>query len=392
MKYITLLTTVLILSSCSSTDQGLLRQPTSVNRPPQFVLLAFDGSKSLDMWEETRQFARDTGVKFTYFVSGVYFVSQANRRSYIEPQKGAGKSAIGFGKDEMDISNRFRQVRDAISEGHEIASHANGHFNGASYSENQWNSELRQFDSILTDGVRTYNVSRMPNWWNSYFSKNMLGFRAPQLGHGKPMYRSLKTFGYKYDTSRVAAADYWPQIVSGSWNYPLATLRMSKTGAATLSMDYNFYFKDSKATKGPAADWGFYEEQMYETYLKYFKQNYLGNRAPIDIGHHFSKWNGGAYWKAMKRFAETVCNLPEVRCSTYSELTNFLESNTNTIASYQKGNFDKMSARDVNLPNVLVRASSKPDTFTPSEVRALEEELLNINDIHDEDVDQSIEI
>jgi len=355
-------------------------------------MLAFDGSKSLPMWEETRNFARQTGVKFTYFVSGVYFVSKANRRSYVEPSKGAGKSAIGFGKGEMDISNRFRHVRDAINEGHEIASHANGHYNGAQYSESQWDRELSQFDSILTDGIRIYDVRRMPNWWNQYFRNNMVGFRAPQLGRGAPMYRSLVKAGYAYDTSRVAKADYWPQRVDGTWNYPLASLKISGTGQNTLSMDYNFYVKDSGATRGSAGNFQRYENQMVDTYLKYFKGNYLGNRAPLDIGHHFSKWNGGAYWNAMKRFANTVCGLPEVVCGTYSDLTNFLENNSSKVGSYQTGNFRKMRASDVNLPPTLIRASMEPDTFTPEEIKELEQELRNINKVHDIEEDPSVEI
>src|ERR1700759_2357249 len=49
-------------------------RPHSVNRPPQFVVLAFDGSKSLGMWQETRKFAKDMTaagkpVKFTYFIN-----------------------------------------------------------------------------------------------------------------------------------------------------------------------------------------------------------------------------------------------------------------------------------------------------------------------------------
>jgi len=89
-----------------------------------------------------------------------------------------------------------------------------------------------------------------------------------------------------------------------------------------------------------------------------FKHNYFGNRAPLDIGHHFSQWNGGTYWKALKRFAKTVCHQPEVRCVTYTELMNYLEeSGSDKIKKYQRSEFKKMSKAGVNLPMVPRKAS-----------------------------------
>src|SRR6185436_137482 len=99
---------------------------------------------------------------------------------------------------------------------------------------------------------------------------------------------------------------------------------------------------------------GRYQKQMIDTYRAYFKNNYYGNRAPVHIGHHFSKWNGGAYWSAMKMFANEVCGRPEVKCATYKELVQFMESLTpEKRAAYQHGAFQKLprpegdSARDV---------------------------------------------
>ncbi len=52
------------------------------DRPPQFVVLAFDGSLNLDFWKESRQFAREAGVKFTYFISGTYFLNDSKKSLY----------------------------------------------------------------------------------------------------------------------------------------------------------------------------------------------------------------------------------------------------------------------------------------------------------------------
>lgn len=337
-----------------------------VNRPPQFVLLAFDGSKDIGFWEESRQFASgvathdeqgDTTARYTYFASGVYFISDATKNNYVEPSKGAGKSAIGFGGTVANLKPRVKQMAAAMAEGHEIASHANAHFDGSAYTEAQWDSEHDQFEVFMKNAWRgaaegwknkagqsigADNKKEEPAEWVSYFENEVVGFRAPLLGVGNGLWPSLKKHKFTYDTSRVDKMNYWPKKINDIWNFPLAGLTIVGSGKKTLSMDYNFYFADSKGVAGPAAQHKKYEDQMYSTYIEYFKNNYNGNRAPVHIGHHFSKWNGGAYWKAMQRFANKVCGQPEVRCVTYKELAQFMDSQTDaTIAAYQKGDFEK---------------------------------------------------
>ena len=68
-----------------------------------------------------------------------------------------------------------------------------------------------------------------------------------------------------------------------------------------------------------------FREQMVQTYIDYFKTNYAGNRAPLHIGHHFSDYQHGAYREALQIFARTVCGLPEVRCTTYAQLADFMD-------------------------------------------------------------------
>jgi hypothetical protein len=106
-------------------------------------------------------------------------------------------------------------------------------------------------------------------------------------------------------------------------------------------MDYNFYVAQTAAKPDPAHS-AIYEQQMLDTYLRYFQASYEGNRAPIHIGHHFSTWNGGAYWRALQRFAATVCGMPEVKCVTYRELSDFMDSvSPEIVAAYRKGDFEK---------------------------------------------------
>jgi hypothetical protein len=92
------------------------------------------------------------------------------------------------------------------------------------------------------------------------------------------------------------------------------------------------------------------EQQVVDSYKYYFKVNYFGNRGPLHIGHHFSKWNKGAYWSAMKKFTKFVCGKPDVKCVTYKEYTEWLEDmerrSPETLAAYRAGNFRKL--RDDN--------------------------------------------
>jgi peptidoglycan/xylan/chitin deacetylase (PgdA/CDA1 family) len=312
-------------------------QAQTVARPKQFVLLAFDGSYNLSFWRESRAFARQNDLRFSYFISGVYFVPNAGKNAYIEPERGAGKSAIGWGGTPAQIDERFEELRLANAEGHEIASHANSHYPGGRWTAAQWRSEFDQFDKIIFEGIGGATAPR-----NLGFGpRDVVGFRAPQLAHSPGLFQMMPGNGYAYDTSKSDAPNYWPEKNSGVWNMPLARLRIAGTNRATLSMDYNFYVADSNAQPNPANKER-YKRQMVDTYMQYFQGNYFGNRAPVHIGHHFSKWNGGAYWEAMQVFAQRVCGLPEVTCGTYKELVQFLEANTDKLRDYKNGSFTPM--------------------------------------------------
>jgi hypothetical protein len=94
-------------------------------------------------------------------------------------------------------------------------------------------------------------------------------------------------------------------------------------------MDYNFYFKQSHAVDTAVRGtplWNQYYNEVLTSYRDYFKQSYQGNHAPLFIGHHFSLWNDGVYWEAMKTFATEVCGLPDVRCLSYKEVMESLQS------------------------------------------------------------------
>lgn len=337
---ITHIATALTVASVSSTAWS-----TQLLRPPQFVVLSFDGSKSIRKWQETRQFARENNLKFTYFISGVYYIKGANKNLYVNPTHGIGKSAIGFGGDGADIKQRIYETLKTEKEGNEIASHVNGHYGNAGkfWNLSQWQSEFDQFFRFLSDIFSINALSAEGNLsseWASMLSRSNHGLRAPMLEYNDDMYRVMADENMSYDTSQVWKQGTWPLRKPGTniWITPLNGLGIAGTAKRTLSMDYNFYYSQSGG-KDDLKNAELYSQQMLDTYMAYFKNNYNGNRAPVIIGHHFSDWNGGAYWRAMQTFAKTVCHMEEVKCVTHSELVKYLNENTANIAKYQKSEF-----------------------------------------------------
>ena len=306
--------------------------------PPQYVVLAFDGSKNNQMWEETRAFARDNDIKFTYFMNSVYFLENNRHNEYQPPHNiSRGASAIGFGGQTSDVQTRIHNVNSAYEEKNEIACHASGHFDGSNWSTEDWDHEFSQFFHIMFD---------LNAGWK-FLKSTYAGFRAPQLGISNQLWPALRNANFRYDTSQTADPTDWPQKSKyGFWEFPLAEIRMAGSARKTLSMDYNFFYAQSPLKNGEPVDQpehaAEYSKQMYDSYMNYFLTNYKGNRAPINIGHHFSKWNGGAYWDAMQKFSKTVCHLPNVKCVTYSELADFMDSlDAETLSHYRRSEFQK---------------------------------------------------
>ena len=300
---------------------------------PQFVVLSFDGSKDLEMLSETREFARkmnDEGkpLHLTYFVNAAYFLSNENANVYQGPGEKRGFSNIGFSDSAADINQRIQGFNDAVKEGNEIGSHTAGHFIGTNWTYENWISEFNSFENILFT-PRQNIVPDLPKTL-SITSKDIIGFRAPGLATNDNMYKALRDFHFLYDTSGVDFYNSWPQKDSyGIWRIPLGVIRIGSRQIPVVAMDYSIWVLQSNAQnvalKGTSL-WNEYFNEVKDAYLGYFNSNYNGNRAPVIIGGHFSKWNDGVYFEAMKSFAEDVCGKPYVRCVTFKTLVGYLEN------------------------------------------------------------------
>lgn len=305
---------------------------------PQFIVLAFDGSYSLSMWEKTRKFAQEMKaknipVRFTYFISGVYFIPENLTHIYDLYGYRIGHSDIGWGDDLDDITKRIHQVNNAYREGHEIGSHANGHFDGSKWTVEQWGREFDYFNRFLFprfDGKYPELDEFQKKIPKLFFDQSEItGFRAPLLGHDDEMYSALSNNKFTYETNKVYAQKVFPKRgLENIWEMPLASVKIG--GRNTISMDYNLYYLQTKAKSillYGTPEWEKAYNEALKGYLDYFYNHYENNRAPIFIGHHFSTWNDGLYWEVMKGFAREVCGKKEVVCGTNKEVEVFLERN-----------------------------------------------------------------
>jgi hypothetical protein len=323
-----------------------------VARPPQFVALAFDNCTELTAWTDVDRFTDDMAskhktVNFTFFISGVNLLASAVKNKYQGPHHDRGKANIDFGGSPDDVQRRVALMNRMDSKGSEIASHAVGHFDanptsGTKWTQADWSDEFDAFDDLKANVANNNNLPSTVK-----LPMTMRGFRAPYLSTTPGLYDELESRGFRYDTSSDGDATAWPKKTDGTWRFNLANLTIHGTSTRTLSMDYNFYVRQSNATEIPARAAEF-QQQMLDTYVDYFRSNYSGNRAPLHIGHHFQAYQGGVYNQALRTFAELVCGLPEVRCVTYSALADFMDGlSASTLAAYQRGDFEKLDPPDI---------------------------------------------
>ncbi|MEI6480535.1 MAG: hypothetical protein WCO12_03390 [bacterium] len=323
----------------------LLASPAAKDKisKPQFVLLSFDGSKSIKMWQDTRGFAKEMNAKgkplhFTYFINSIYFITKENADLYKSPREKVGVSRIGFADSKEDIVERIKQVSGAIEEGNEIGSHSAGHFNGSEWNYEEWQQEFISFENLLFGAQKNNpDIALQPL---PIIPRDVVGFRAPELGVNNDLYKTLQKFNFLYDASGVALPGAQPKKDEyGIWHIPLNTIHIGKDNSPAVAMDYSLWMHQSQgqetAHKGTLL-WDEYFNEVEKAYMEDFNENYKGGRGPIVIGHHFSLWNDGVYWEAMKSFAEEVCGMKDVRCTTFREYVSYLNSiNTEPLVKNQ---------------------------------------------------------
>ncbi|WP_327087014.1 hypothetical protein OIE66_32485 [Nonomuraea sp. NBC_01738] len=301
-------------------------------RPPQFVVLSFDGAgvDDQDWFPAFRAAARRNRATLTFFLSGVYMLPSGKRDLYRPPGRKRGTSDIGFQRLSR-IPEQVSELSAAWREGHEIGTHFNGHFCGAtgvkSWSAADWRSEIEQFYSFVEGWKRNSGHTDVPDLPFD-IREVVKGGRTPCLeGDRDAMFNAFRKYGWRYDASGTGQVR-WPRKKGGLWQFPLPSITMPGSGQSVLSMDYNFYTVHSGAASGSRHKWRRWQEQTGDAYLNAVRRSLHGDRAPVFIGNHFESWNGGIYMKALLRFMREVCTREQVRCVSFAQLADWLDMQT----------------------------------------------------------------
>lgn len=285
-------------------------------RPPQYVIISFDGAHDLAQWQRSRTLAARTGAYFTYFLSCVFLLSPQTRHLYKAPGKREGSSNVGFAASREEVAKRLGQIRLATSEGHEIASHGCGHFDGGDWTKKQWLVEFDAFSAILRDAYKINRIAPEPPDWRRSVADMSHGFRAPYLSTSPALYQALAERGFRYDASGVSSGPVAPQDAAPVARFALPQIPEGPSARRVIAMDYNLYVRHSGGFERPGEALTF-EDRAFAAFMAAFEREHEGPRIPLQIGFHFTLMNDGAYWRALERFAEAVCTRTDVRCVSY---------------------------------------------------------------------------
>jgi peptidoglycan/xylan/chitin deacetylase (PgdA/CDA1 family) len=290
----------------------------------QLVIVSFDGAHDNLLWEKSRAMAKRTGAHFTYFLSCTFLFPREERAKYQAPHEKRGRSNVGFAPDKEDTILRLGEIWLAKLEGHDIGSHACGHFDGGKWSADDWKAEFTFFHEALKNAWQNAGVGeREPADWQRFVNEDIKGFRAPYLSAGSGLMKALEDNGFTYDASLVSKGPVMP-VASGKlarFALPLVPEGMSKR--PVIAMDYNLYVRHSKGKEMPEKSAAF-EESTLKAYRDAFARQYDGERIPLQLGFHFVEMNAGAYWRALDSFLTETCNKEDVACVSYVEAMDIL--------------------------------------------------------------------
>ncbi len=284
----------------------------------QYVVISFDGAGPISQWERSRALARETGAEFTYFLSCVFLLTPQTKDAYAGPRHGMGKSNVGFAASRDDVAARLRQIWVARMEGHEIASHGCGHFDGGEWTAAEWRDEFRSFADILRDAWTINGIAYEPRDWRRFAASEVTGFRAPYLSTNASMFAALAAENYAYDASGVSRGPSQPKP-GAVRAFALPLIPEGPAAKPIIAMDYNLFVRHSGGFEKPSEAAAF-EERTYRAFIGAFREQFHGKRIPLQLGFHFTLMNDGAYWRALERFAREACTQPEVRCVSYAGL------------------------------------------------------------------------
>jgi peptidoglycan/xylan/chitin deacetylase (PgdA/CDA1 family) len=294
-------------------------------KPKQLVIISFDGAHDNALWDRSRKLAKKTGAHFTYFLSCTYLINPADRHAYQAPHQKAGRSATGWAQSVPEIQTRLGNIWQAHLEGHEIGSHACGHFDGSDWTKSEWKQEFRAFDRALLDAWKSNDYGMLePAGWREFVKNDIMGFRAPYLATGPGLVAALKAKGFTYDASLVSKGPATVEKDGGLLRFALPRIPEGPEQRLVIGMDYNLFVRHSGGLNSPArAD--IFAARTLDAFRSAFKRQYEGSRVPLQLGFHFVEMNGGAYWDALDAFLTETCGKPDVACVNYTQAITMMQ-------------------------------------------------------------------
>ncbi|MET3855621.1 polysaccharide deacetylase [Rhizobium sp. OAE497] len=315
-----------ISSACLALSVALPAAASAADQPKQLVIISFDGAHDNALWQKSREMAAKNGAHFTYFLSCTFLMNQDAKKAYQAPHQKRGKSNVGFAQSDDEIRERLGNIWHAHLEGHDISSHACGHFDGRQWSTADWSEEYATFKATLKNAWKGVGLAE-PDGWQDLVEHGIKGFRAPYLSasEGSDMIAAEKKAGFTYDASLVTKGPAMPVVEDGVIRFGLPLIPEGPKDRPIIGMDYNLFVRHSKGEED-AADSKTFEERSYAAFKEAFDKQYAGDRIPLQLGFHFVEMNGGAYWRALDRLVSDVCHRADVACVSYSEAIPMIEA------------------------------------------------------------------
>lgn len=319
---------IFALSFCLFPTLALAEPPSPGDeKNKQLVIVSFDGAHDNALWEKSLAMAKRTGAHFSYFLSCTFLMTKADgKKDYHAPGQKPGRSNVGFAQNREEIAVRAGHIWRAHLEGHDIGSHACGHFDGRDWSEADWRQEFLSFRTALVDAWKKGGKPEAePEGWAHFARTGITGFRAPYLSLSDGLMPAIKAFGFTYDASLVTKGPGWPTTEVGLPRFGLPLIPEGPSHRPVIGMDYNLFIRHSMGIENKKDSVRF-EERTLEAYRNAFAREYGGERTPLQLGFHFVEMNGGAYWRALDRFLTETCSKPDVACVSYTEALPLIES------------------------------------------------------------------
>ncbi|MDT0320243.1 polysaccharide deacetylase family protein [Streptomyces millisiae] len=312
-------------------------------RPPQFVVVSWDGAAALDdgLFPRFRELAGELGAAMTFFLSGLYLLPEARREQYQPPRNQAGASDIGYLTDEH-IRDTIEQLRAAWLEGHEIGTHFNGHFLAGSgsvgnWTPDDWRNEIAQAKAFVTQWRTNTGFDDLDPLPFDYETE-LVGGRTPGLLGQENLLPVAAELGWRYDASSPGGLQIWPERREGVWDLPLQTLPFPDHDFEVLAMDYSMLANQSgDTTQGDPAMHETWRRQATGAFLAGFERAYTSNRAPLFIGNHFEQWNGGIYMDAVEDSLREMAGHDEVRLVSFRQLCDWLDAQSPRVLANLRG-------------------------------------------------------